>query len=133
MRAFLPRLWFQHFTETSWIAERADGRIVGFLVGFVSPEHPGMAHVHMIGTDPNRRRDGLGRSLYERFFDDVRARDIHEVRAVTWPGNRVSVDFHRSMGFRVDDGLGTTSIYGTLAHADYDGDGEDRVVFIREV
>jgi GNAT superfamily N-acetyltransferase len=133
LRAILPRLWFQHFTETSWIAERADGRIVGFLVGFVSPEHPGTAYVHMIGTDPNRRRDGLGGSLYKRFFEDARARGCHEVKAVTWPGNRVSVNFHRSIGFRVDDGPGTTSIYGTPAHADYDGDGEDRVVFIREI
>ena len=133
LRGLLPRLWFQHFTETSWIAERADGRIVGFLVGFISPEQPGTAYVHMIGTDPNRRHRGLGRSLYEQFFDDVRARGIHEVKAVTWPGNRVSVNFHRAIGFRVDDGPGTTSIYGTPAHADYDGDGEDRVVFIREI
>ena len=41
MRALLPRLWFQHFTGTSWVAEDADGPArSGFLVGFVSPDHP---------------------------------------------------------------------------------------------
>jgi len=131
LRALLPRLWFEHFSGTSWIAEGADGRIVGFLVGFLSPDHPGTAYVHMIAADPNRRRDGLGRRLYEQFFEDVRARGIREVRAVTWPGNRISVAFHRALGFRVDDGPDTAPVYGTPSHVDHDGEGEDRVVFIR--
>ena len=133
VRALLPRLWFEHFTGTSWIAEAPDGRIVGFLIGFVSPDHEGTAYVHMIGTDPNRRRDGLGRRLYERFFADMHEHGIREVRAVTWPGNRISVAFHRALGFAVDDGPDTSPVYGTPAHVDHDGEGEDRVVFIRAI
>ena len=66
----LPRLWFQHFTGTSWVAEDDGGRLVGFLVGFISPDHPDEAYVHMVGTGPNHRRAGLGRTLYERFFEE---------------------------------------------------------------
>lgn len=29
----LPRLWFQHFAGTSWVAEDASGHVVWFLVG----------------------------------------------------------------------------------------------------
>jgi GNAT superfamily N-acetyltransferase len=133
VRALLPRLWFQHFTGSSWIAESDDGRLEGFLVGFVSPDRPAEAYVHMVGTNPNRRKHGLGRALYERFFEDARARDARIVRAVTWPGNQISVKFHTAMGFRPDDGPGTQRLYGTVAYPDYDGDGEDRVHFIREV
>jgi ribosomal protein S18 acetylase RimI-like enzyme len=129
----LPRLWFQHFTGTSWIAETPDGAIAGFLVGFVSPDHPTLAYVHMVATDPNIRRKGLGADLYRRFFDDVRARGVEEVRAITWPGNRVSVVFHRAMGFEPVDGPGSQNIYGTTAFADYDYPGEDRVVFRRRL
>ena len=50
---------------------RATDRLVGFVVGFVSPDRPGEAYVHMIGTSPNHRRRGLGRTLYERFLADV--------------------------------------------------------------
>ena len=32
MRALLPRLWFQHFTGTSWILETAAGKPAGFVV-----------------------------------------------------------------------------------------------------
>ena len=55
MHLLLPRLWFQHFTGTSWIAEDDEGRIVGFLVGFVSPDRPDEAYIHMVGTSPNHR------------------------------------------------------------------------------
>ncbi len=133
VRALLPRLWFQHFADTSWIVESEDGRIQGFLVGFVSPDHPAEAYVHMIGTNPNRRKRGLARALYERFFDDARARGARTVNAVTWPGNQISVRFHTAMGFRPDDGPGTQRLYGTIAYPDYDGEGEDRVRFIRDL
>ena len=39
LRHLLPRLWLQHFTGTSWVAETADGTLAGFLVGFVSADH----------------------------------------------------------------------------------------------
>jgi L-amino acid N-acyltransferase YncA len=129
----LPRLWFQHFTGTSWVAEDAEGRLVGFLVGFVSPDRPDDAYIHMVGTSPNHRRSGLGRSLYERFFEDMRGLGVRRVRAVTWPGNQVSVRFHRAMGFAPADGPGTQNLYGTPAYPDYDADGDDRVAFSREL
>ena len=128
----LPRLWLQHFTGTSWIAED-DDRIVGFLVGFISPDRPDEAYIHMVGTSPNHRGAGLGRMLYERFFADVGERGARTVHAVTWPGNRTSVAFHRAMGFRPADGPGTQNLYGTPAYADYDADGDDRVAFSREL
>ena len=133
MRALLPRLWFQHFAGTSWIAETADGRLAGFVVAFISQDDPATGYVHMIAADPNLRRAGIGRALYERVMQDLARRDVRRVTAITWPGNRQSVAFHQAIGFRVDDGPGTQNLYGTPAYADYDGEGEDRVVFVRDL
>lgn len=133
VRHLLPRLWLRHFTGTSWVAEDPGGAVVGFLVGFVSPDQPDQAYVHLVATSPNHRRGGLGRALYERFLEDVAARGVRRVSAITWPGNRTSVAFHRAMGFSPDDGPGTQRLYGTPAYPDYDGEGEDRVVFSREL
>ena len=133
MRHLLPRLWLEHFTGTSWIAEHPDGRLAGFGIAFISPDDPSTAYMHMIATDPNRRRRGLGRALYERAFGDAAARGARRITSVAWPGNRPSIDFHRAMGFAVDDGPGTQPIFGTPAHPDHDGDGEDRVVFVRDL
>ena len=127
------RLWFQHFTGTSWIAEDVNGMPVGFLVGFISPDHPDRAYIHMVATSPNHRRRGLGRMLYERFSEDVAKRGVRRVKAVTRPGNRVSVGFHRAMGFTVEDGPGTQGLYGTPAYPDYEAEGDDKVVFSRDL
>ena len=133
LRHLLPRLWFQHFSGTSWIADDGEGRLAGFIVAFVSADEPTTGYVHMIAADPNRRRAGIGRALYEHVFDDLGARGVRRIVAITWPGNRPSIDFHRALGFAIDDGPGTERIYGTPAYADYDGPDDDRVVFIREL
>ena len=133
LHQLLPRLWLQHFTGTSWVVEDAGGTPIGFLVGFISPDHPDQAYIHMVATSPSYRGSGLGRALYERFFADVKARGAGQVTAVTWPGNRVSVGFHQAMGFVPADGPGTQRLYGTPAYPDYDAEGDDRVVFSREL
>ncbi len=132
LRHLLPRLWLQHFTGTSWLAEDVDDRIVGFLVGFISPDDPTTGYVHLLGVDPNHRRTGVGRELYQRFIEDVRDHGVTRVTAITWPGNRRSVAFHEAIGFRVVDGPGTMRLYGTPAFPDYEAD-EDRVVFERSI
>lgn len=133
MDVLLPRLWLQHFTGTSWVAETPEGELAGFLVGFLSPDHPDVAYCHMLATHPNLRGRGVGRALYERFFGDARAAGRTEVRAVTWPANRTSLAFHRAMGFEVVGGEGTQNLYGTPAHPAYDFDREDRATLVRRL
>lgn len=133
MDVLLPRLWLQHFTGTSWLAETADGRLAGFLVGFLSPDQADVAYCRMIATNPNHRHRGLGRALYERFFADARADGRRAVRAVTWPGNRASIAFHRALGFEVEAGPGSRNLYGTPSQAAYDFDREDRTILVREL
>jgi hypothetical protein len=58
---------------------------------------------------------------------------VRQVRAITWAANRTSIAFHRSLGFRIDDGPGTSRIYGVPAFADYDAEADDKVVFIRDL
>ena len=74
MRALLPRLFFEHFRETSFVAEE-DGELVGFLNGFLSQTFPDEAYIHFVGVRPDRRGSGLARELYERFFAVARAHD----------------------------------------------------------
>jgi ribosomal protein S18 acetylase RimI-like enzyme len=119
MAAMLPKLFFVHFRDTSFVAE-ADGELAGFLCGFRSQTYDDEAYVHFVGVDPAQRGAGLGRLLYERFFEAVRPRSV--VRAVTSPVNERSVAFHQAIGFeveRVDD--------------EYDGRGEARVLLVKRL
>jgi ribosomal protein S18 acetylase RimI-like enzyme len=129
----LPRLWLQHFTGTSWIAEQPDGRIAGFLIGFLSPDHADTAYCHMVATNPNLRRRGLGAALYDRFIADAREGGRSQVQAITWPGNRESLAFHRAIGFEIQGLPGSQNLYGTPAQPDYDFGREDRTLMVRRI
>ena len=130
MQQLFPRLWLQHFTATSWIAEDADGPAARVPRRLHQPDHPDEAYVHLIATDPNRRGRGLGRALYERFFEDARARGADRVTAIDLARqpDLASASTGR-WGSRPDDGPARMHLYGTRAYPDYDADGEDRVVF----
>ena len=128
MANMLPRLFFEHFSDTSFAVER-DSQLVGFLTGFISQSRPGEAYIHFVGVDPAERGGGLGRLLYEAFFRAAEARDCILVRAVTSPVNRGSVAFHQRMGFQLEPG--DTEIDGIPVSSAYDGPGSDRVRFVR--
>lgn len=112
----LPRLFLEHFHDTSLVAEEGTD-LVGFLVGFHSPALSEVSYVHFAAVAPEHRRTGLARDLYRRFTDAARADGRSLVRAVTSPSNERSIAFHSGIGFVV-----------TGPHADHDGPGVDRMV-----
>jgi ribosomal protein S18 acetylase RimI-like enzyme len=122
MAPMLPKLFFLHFEGTSFVAEREDGTIAGFLCGFLSQTSDDEAYVHFVGVAPDQRGSGLGRDLYERFFETARAHDRTVVRCVTSTANEESIAFHEALGFEID-----------RVAKDYDGPGEDRVLFVRRL
>jgi ribosomal protein S18 acetylase RimI-like enzyme len=122
MAPMLPKLFFLHFEGTSFVADGEDGQLAGFLIGFLSQSDPAEAYIHFVGIAPERRGEGLGRQLYERFFDSVRGDGRTRVRCVTSPANSGSVAFHQALGFEVE-----------RVAEDYDGPGEDRVLFVKRL
>lgn len=97
----LPRLFLDHFHNTSLIAGRFSGELAGFLVGFGSPAQRDCAYIQFVGVAPKERRSGLARSLYRAFFEMAAADGRSVVRAVTAPVNSASIAFHTAMGFTV--------------------------------
>jgi GNAT superfamily N-acetyltransferase len=67
MSAMLPKLFFTHFYDTSFVAE-LNGKMVGFLVGFLSQSNPDEAYIHFVGIHPDFRKQGVGSILYRQFF-----------------------------------------------------------------
>ncbi len=117
MAAMLPKLFFVHFRDTSFLAED-DGALAGFLCGFRSQTFEDEAYIHFVGVNPEYRTAGLGRTLYERFFAAIAPRPT--VRCVTGTVNKGSIAFHKAMGFEVD-----------RIDENYDGHGQARVLFVK--
>jgi ribosomal protein S18 acetylase RimI-like enzyme len=115
--ASIPRLFLDHFADTSLIATH-QGDLVGFLVGFFSPGEATTAYIHFAGVHPDHRGTGMARELYGRFAASARAADRTIIKAITSPANSGSIAFHRALGFTI-----------TGPAADYNGPGRPMVLF----
>lgn len=122
----LPRLFIDHFQDTSFLLEK-DGQLKGFVIGFVSQSHPEKAYIHFVGVNPEARIEKVGRRLYEHFFQVVKEKGCQMVGCVTSPVNTVSIKFHTRLGFSIKPG--DYEVNGISIHQNYDGIGQERVVF----
>ena len=104
MAAMLPKLFFVHFQETSFIIEE-DGETLGFLCGFFSQTHKEEAYVHFIGVNPKYRRRGIASTLYSYFFDVARANNRKVVKAITSPVNKNRYSFIKKSVFELRLGM----------------------------
>jgi ribosomal protein S18 acetylase RimI-like enzyme len=87
--------------------------------------------IHFAGVDPDYRKSGIGRSLYHHFFDISRTHGRKMVRCVTSPVNTNSIAFHQRMGFQTEPS--TEDVNNMPIHRNYDGPGEDRVLFFKRL
>ncbi|UTH76220.1 GNAT family N-acetyltransferase [Chromobacterium sp. IIBBL 290-4] len=126
VRHLLHRMYFDHFSSTSFAAVEGD-EVIGFLVGFRSQSQPEQAYIHLVGVSPQARGREVGRNLYRHFFEAVGKSGCREVRAITSPGNAASIAFHRRMGFALLPGDGVEE--GVPVMYDYSGPGQHRVGF----
>ncbi|USG68317.1 GNAT family N-acetyltransferase [Brevibacillus ruminantium] len=130
MADMLPKLFFQHFQDTSLVMEK-EGELLGFLIGLVSQTDPNQAYIHFVGVHPAYRKDGIAKQLYELFFEKVKRKGCRTVRCVTSPVNKVSIAFHTRMGFQVE--MGDGEVDGVPVTTNYDGKGHDRVLFLKHL
>lgn len=115
MSDLLPKLFFDHFKNTSFIVEE-EGKIIGFLIGFLSQSYSNEAYIHFVGIHPEHRGKGIGKQLYNQFFDVIKQNGRNIVRCVTSPVNEASIAYHTKMGFEIEQWNKTN---------------EDKVLFIK--
>ncbi|SIS45558.1 GNAT family N-acetyltransferase [Salimicrobium flavidum] len=130
MSAKVPKLFFDHFHDSSFIIEEK-GQIIGFLIGFMSQSNNEEAYIHFAGVHPEYRKKNVGKNLYEAFYQSASESNRSVVKAVTSPVNKASIAYHKQLGFRVKDG--DKVVDGVTVTADYDGPGKDRVLFEKEI
>ncbi|WP_080873858.1 GNAT family N-acetyltransferase [Oceanobacillus timonensis] len=126
MAGMLPKLFFNHFKNTSFIVED-EGKIAGFVIGFLSQDQLDEAYIHFVGVHPDYRKKNIGKTLYDNFLNKVKLADRKVIRCITSPVNKTSIAFHQKMGFVIEQGDKTVD--GIAVKANYDGVGNDRVLF----
>lgn len=113
---------FYELGELATVAEE-DGRIVGFLFGFISTTTgvDKTGYVHLVGIHPDFRRRAVGRLLYEEFLARCTEQGCRRLKAIATLGNDAAIRFHEGLGF--------------VAHEieDYAGPSRKRIVFLKEL
>ena len=115
-------MFFYELGELATVAEE-DGRIVGFLFGFISTKSgtEKTGYVHLVGIHPDFRRRAVGRLLYEEFLARCTEQGCRRLKAIATIGNDAAIRFHEGLGF--------------VAHEteDYAGPSRKRIVFLKEL
>lgn len=107
---FAHPIFFYELGGQALVAEE-DGRMIGFLLGFVAEAAhvsavanavPGArtGYVHLVGIHPEYRRRGVGRLLYEKFTEACLVAGCDRMKAITTPGNEGSLRFHLAVGWK---------------------------------
>jgi GNAT superfamily N-acetyltransferase len=110
--AFLHQALYVHeFGETSVLFEQ-DGRIDGYLLGFVG-QH-GLGYIHAVAVRRDARGTGLATRMYGRFEQLVRTRGARGLKAITSPENVGSRTFHEALGFSTEAVEGYSPSGGTM-------------------
>lgn len=120
------KIFFIHFSKTTFIAEIGD-ELIGFLVGFMSQSEERVGYIHFAGVHPQFRKFGIGRRLYEKFYAACKANGRSIVKSCTSPVNKLSINFHRKMGFEIEAGNGIVD--GVPVTLDYLAKGNPKVLF----
>jgi len=117
---FAHPIFFYELGDNALIVEE-EGKLVGFLLGFLVFNTPKTGYVHLVGIHPDFRRKGVGRLLYETFTERCRGLGCGQMKAITTPGNEGSISFHNALGWT------STEI------EDYAGRDRRRIVFTQDL
>ena len=120
MANFAHPIFFYELGDNALIVEE-EGRLVGFLLGFIVFKAPKTGYVHLVGIHPDYRRRGVGKVLYQAFEEECASQGCASMKAVTTTGNDGSIAFHQATGWDV------------ALIEDYAGPARPRVVFIRKL
>lgn len=114
------RIVIRYFGDTSYVAER-DGRILGFMWGFLSQSRPDTFFLWQIGVDPSTRGEGIGARILEVAEAELAEHGCRRIELTIDPSNRPSQRLFEKRGYsNISDGEGRTiEVEGVPAVFDY--------------
>lgn len=83
-------LWCRDFAGTSVVARDGDGRLLGFVSGYVRPEHPATLVVWQVAVRAGQRGRGLASRMLDTLLQQPAARCADYTETTITPGNAAS-------------------------------------------
>ncbi len=102
LSAIQPPFDFYVTTKYSLVA-LADSQIVGFLFAFEIPPYVGSVFVQQVSVALEYQRQGIASALYKALIQKAKTSNVTEITANIFSTNTRSIDFHRKLGFTIED------------------------------
>ena len=88
----------QNRVARCWVCRDGGARVAGYLCLWEVADE---IHITNVAVRPDRRRQGIARSLLRTVLDDARGRKFKMVVLEVRPSNQHAVSLYESFGFRV--------------------------------
>lgn len=85
-----------HFADTTVVATRDDGALIGFVAAYRPPVKPDVVFVWQIGVAPAARGAGLGKRLLRALIALPGCADVRALEATVMPSNTASRELFRA-------------------------------------
>lgn len=79
-------MWGKYFNKSSIVAE-LDGKVIGFITGFVQPNAPDTLFIWQVAVDYIHRGKGLATKLVEKLLKQMEKSNICYLEATVTPSN----------------------------------------------
>lgn len=93
-------LWCRDFARTSVVARDDDGEPIGFVTGYIRPEHPGTLVVWQVAVDGEHRGRGLAAAMLDGLTRRLAPLGVTELETTITPDNTASARLFTSYGER---------------------------------
>lgn len=79
----------EYFSETCVVAKER-GEVVGFVTGFIQPEHPDVVFVWQVGVDSSQRGKGIGSKMLNELVSRDACDNVRYLEATITKDNEAS-------------------------------------------
>ncbi|WP_147802591.1 diaminobutyrate acetyltransferase [Alkalicoccus halolimnae] len=86
----------EYFSETCVVAKER-GEVVGFITGFIQPEHPDVVFVWQVGVDSSQRGKGVGYKMLEELVNRDVTKDVKYLEATITKDNTASQSLFKKL------------------------------------
>lgn len=116
-----------HFSSTS-VAAEDDGKLVGFISGYILPDRPDTLFIWQVAVDEDARGLGLASQMLSHILSRPNCQDVHYLETTITEDNHPSWALFKRLSKRMDTEFGSTAAWlDKQAHFDGEHDSESLI------
>ncbi|MEC2158502.1 diaminobutyrate acetyltransferase [Virgibacillus halodenitrificans] len=94
-------MWCEIFSETSIVADTEEGT-VGFISGFIHPDHPKTLFIWQVAVNESERGKGLGTKMLFQLLQREACEHVAYIEATVSPSNTPSQQLFKGLAKKLD-------------------------------